>query len=86
MKYKVKLNPAPTDVQFATYRRHKKAGTTPGNPKWYKPLVVKPFIFREGKPPVYPHVETGAQWNAWHSRFSVHETTNIKTRYVGERD
>ena len=58
----MQLNPEPTDVQLALFRRHKAARTTPGNPKWYKPLVAKLFVFKAGQPPVYPRLPTGTAW------------------------
>lgn len=61
---KAKLNPEPTDVQRATYRRHQRKGTSPGNPKWYKKFTVQPFVFVAGKPPVFPRIESGAEWRA----------------------
>jgi len=48
-------NPEPTDVQRAQWRKHHKAGTTPGNPKWYRasnPTPKAPFTIRPA--PVYP--------------------------------
>ena len=78
-----KLNPAPTDVQFATFRRHQERGTTPGNPKWYQreALTVKPFEFKAGCPPVYPRLPTGAAWNAKHNENSVKLPEDLPTRY-----
>lgn len=82
MKYEVKVNPAPTDVQLATFRRHKAARTTPGNPKWYKPQVVRPFTFKVEAPPVLPRLPTGAAWNAAHNQNSVQKGCNLITQYV----
>ena len=57
------LNPEPTEAQRALFIRHKARGTTPGNPKWYRPMVVgKRAVFVPGPPPKYPHIETGGQW------------------------
>jgi len=53
------LNPEPTDLQRAQWRKHKRAGTSPGNPKWYKSRVIRPFVFKAGQAPVYPRVESG---------------------------
>ena len=75
------LNPEPTDVQLATFRRHKAAGTTPGNPKWYKPDVVKPFEFKAGLPPKFPHLPTGAQWLAKNGRYRVRPGQTLITPY-----
>jgi len=49
-----RLNPEPTEVQWARYQRHKAAGTSPGNPKWYRPQVLRRFEFKAGLPPKYP--------------------------------
>lgn len=63
------LNPEPTDLQRATWRRHHKAGTSPGNPKWYAvPRLPAYREFKPGQKPVYPRIETGQQWRAKHSR------------------
>ena len=78
-----RLNPEPTDVQLATFRRHKAAGTTPGNPKWYKPDVVKPFEFKAGLPPKYPHLPTGAQWLAKNNPNRACRGRPLVTRYMG---
>lgn len=54
---KCRLNPEPTDVQRAQWRRHHKKGTSPGNPKWYRapnPTPKAPFTWRPGMAPVYP--------------------------------
>ena len=58
------LNPEPTDVQLFLFRLHKKNGTTPGNPKWYRDPGAR---FRRGRrrrtgfgPPRYPRYQTGA--------------------------
>jgi hypothetical protein len=62
------LNPEPTDVQLAMFRRHKLKGTSPGNPKWYRPQVVKPFEFKAGRPPQYPRwTTTGQDGVVWRS-------------------
>jgi hypothetical protein len=61
------LNPEPTELQWALYRRHKRAGTSPGNPKWYRPQVVKPFVFKSGQPAKLPRYPTGAEWHAKHA-------------------
>lgn len=57
------LNPEPTDQQRAIWRRHHKAGTSPGNPKWYRaaalPKPAKPWV---GQKPVYPAIETGQEY------------------------
>ena len=83
------LNPEPTDVQRATLRRHQKAGTSPGNPKWYRSPAVKPFTFTPGLPPKYPRLPTGAQSHA--RRYGVSKVTTryadgtSLTRLVGKR-
>ena len=64
MKYEVKLNPEPTPVQFAQFRRHRAAGTSPGNPKWYKPPTIKPFKFVGGVR--LPRIESGAEYHTAH--------------------
>ena len=51
------INPEPTDVQRAIWRKHKKAGTSPGNPKWYhapQTAAKAPFAWKAGAAPVYP--------------------------------
>ena len=78
-----RLNPEPTDVQLALFRRHKAAGTTPGNPKWYKPQVVKPFEFKAGLPPKYPRYPTGAEHFKCRSRTTVKRPEDVPTRYIG---
>lgn len=76
------INPEPTDVQRATWRRHKVAGTSPGNPKWYKPLVIRAFEFTAGRPARLPHIETGAAWNDKYGRCSARVLrTEVVTRY-----
>lgn len=57
-----KLNPEPTEYQLTTFARHKRNGTSPGNPKWYRLRAVKRFVFTPGKKPVYARIETGAEW------------------------
>ena len=61
------LNPDPTDVQRAVWRRHHKAGTSPGNPKWYKaPVLPKPPKPWAGQAPVYPALPSGQAYRlAW---------------------
>ena len=76
----LKLNPEPTDVQLALFKRHKQAGTSPGNPKWYKSLVVKPFEFKGG-PAKYPPIPTGLQWNIKHGRQKARRHHSIVTYY-----
>lgn len=76
-----RLNPEPTDLQLALFRRHKAAGTTPGNPKWYKSQVIKPFEFKKGLPAKLPQYATGAQWNAKHNGCSVCRGQELVTRY-----
>ena len=49
-----------TATQLAAFKRHKANGTSPGNPKWYRPLVVRPFKF-DGRM-VLPRIETGGQF------------------------
>jgi len=62
---KCPLNPEPTDVQRATWRRHHKKGTSPGNPKWYRAATMpKPREFKPGRAPVYPKLPTGAEYRA----------------------
>jgi len=74
-----KLNPAPEASQYALYAKHKARGTSPGNPKWYKPqTLLAPFRFKPGMPPVYPRLPTGAQWNATYSTFSGSPTVRYK--------
>ena len=82
MKPYKEINPEPTDVQRATWRRHKAAGTSPGNPKWYKPQTVKPFEFKAGLPAKFPRLPTGAAFNATHNRHSVQKGRTLTTRYV----
>lgn len=53
-KEKSSLNPAPTDIQLALFARHKRNKTSPGNPKWYRPLIIRPFVFKPNQPPKYP--------------------------------
>lgn len=57
------LNPEPTAAQWALYRRHRDAGTSPGNPKWYKDPSIKPFVFVPDKAPRYPRLPSGAEWH-----------------------
>lgn len=78
--FEVKLNPEPTDIQWAQFKRHKAAGTSPGNPKWYKPQIVKPFEFKAGLPARLPRIETGAEWLAKHgsSRATMGQAAIIK--------
>jgi hypothetical protein len=78
------LNPEPTDVQLATYARHKRAGTTPGNPKWYKPTKAPtPFRFVPGMAPVYLRLPSGADWNTGHDPMSAKvRGVSVETRYV----
>ena len=45
--------PIPTPEQVARFQRHVKAGTTPGNPPWYKPPTIKPFKVKPGAKPVF---------------------------------
>jgi hypothetical protein len=59
--YEVKLNPEPSAIQLVMFRRHKARRTSPGNPKWYRPQMVKPFAFAACRPSVYPKLPTGAQ-------------------------
>ena len=77
-----RLNPEPTDSQLSLFQYHKQRGTSPGNPKWYKPLVVKPFNFVPNLPPKYPHLPTGAQWFTKHSSTSATECNPVVIRYV----
>ena len=82
-----RLNPAPTDVQRALYRRHRAAGTSPGNPKWYNRIAAKlpaPFTFVPGRKPVYPRLPTGADWNAKHNPNSATERRPVVTKYKSE--
>ena len=81
-EFPVKLNPEPTDVQLATFRRHKAAGTTPGNPKWYKLQVVRPFVFKAGAAPILPRLPTGAAFNAANGRDSARKGSVLLTKYV----
>ena len=76
------LNPEPTDVQLALFRRHKAARTTPGNPKWYKPQCTVPFKFKGGLKPVYPSLPTGAAWNTAHNTKSMRKGGLLITKYV----
>ena len=76
------INPEPTDVQRAIWRRHKAAGTSPGNPKWYKPFVVKPFEFKAELPAKLPHIESGADYNRKHNPNSATEQRPVVIRYV----
>lgn len=64
---KCPLNPEPTDVQRAIWRRHHKKGTSPGNPKWYRAASMpKPRKFKPGQPPVYPKIESGQAYRRAH--------------------
>jgi hypothetical protein len=56
------LNPEPTDIQLYLFRLHKKNGTSPGNPKWYRNPGAK-FRRRRtvGGPPRFPKYETGTE-------------------------
>jgi hypothetical protein len=64
---KCRLNPEPTDVQRAIWRRHKAKGTTPGNPKWYKvPKLPARLEFKYGQKPKYPALPTGAEYRIKH--------------------
>ena len=78
------LNPSPTDVQLATFARHKRAGTSPGNPKWYKPVKApSPFRFVSGMSPVYLRLPSGANWNVEHCSTSAKVLRcEVKTKYV----
>ena len=78
----VRLNLEPTDAQLALFYRHKAAGTTPGNPKWYKPQGVRPFVFKAGAAPVLPRMPTGAAWNTAHNKNSVRKGHDLITKYV----
>ena len=75
------INPEPTDVQRALWRRHKAAGTSPGNPKWYKPQKVTPFEFKAGLPARFPRLPTGTAWNARYNRCSARAGQTITTHY-----
>lgn len=79
-----RLNPEPTDAQWAAYHKHKSRGTTPGNPKWYKPRTIgKRVEFVPGRPPVYPRIESGADWNLNNSHTSAKVLgESVKTRYI----
>ena len=58
----MKLNPEPTDVQWASYRRHCAAGTTPGNPRWYQvPTLPATRVFKANAAPVYPELSKGTK-------------------------
>lgn len=61
--YEVKLNPEPSAIALAQFARHKARRTSPGNPKWYKPQVIRPFVFVPNRAPVYPRLGTGADWH-----------------------
>ena len=76
----LRLNPEPTDFQLRLFKHHKRAGTSPGNPKWYRPLVVKRFEFKGG-PAKYPPLPTGAQWAAKRSKFARQRGQLITTKY-----
>ena len=80
------LNPAPTDVQLALFARHKRNGTTPGDPKWYtrEKNVIRPFVFKPNQPPKYPHLPSSADWFRTHSKFTARRPEDIETRYVGD--
>jgi hypothetical protein len=59
------LNPEPTPAQWLTYRRHRKAGTSPGNPRWYRNSAFNPFVFKPNQPPQYPRFvsrPTNGEW------------------------
>jgi hypothetical protein len=45
--------PVATPEQVARFVRHVNAGTTPGDPPWYKFPKVKEFKFKPGAKPVY---------------------------------
>lgn len=88
------LNPAPSATQLALFARHKRNGTSPGNPKWYRPQTIKPFVFVANKKPVYPRIESGAACTARHcvsippqeSPFVVAARFESVAAYVGAFD
>ena len=61
----VKLRDTPaSDTELARILRYREAGTSPGNPKWYRPQIFpKTLIFKPGMCPVYPRLPTGQQFN-----------------------
>ena len=74
------LNPEPTEAQRAQFIKHKARGTTPGNPKWYRSAAIVPYkAFVPGRPPVYPHIESGQQWMVWYGPHSI--ANNSKSAY-----
>ena len=49
------LRPEPaTEYECGRMRRFREAGTSPGNPKWYRPQRVQLFEFTPGLPAVVP--------------------------------
>lgn len=51
----VELRDTPaSDLEFARIVRHREAGTSPGNPKWYKFPTIRQFIFKAGLPAKLP--------------------------------
>jgi len=69
--FQASLNPDVDPAALRLFKKHVKAGTTPGNPKWYRAAIVRARKFIAGAKPVYPRLETGAQW--FHEHHSKHE-------------
>ena len=76
------VNPEPAEHQLSLFRYHKRRGTSPGNPKWYRPLKVTPFKFTPNLPPKYPHLPTGTEWFAKNASSSATKTCPVVMRYV----
>ena len=48
------VNPEPSAIGIAKMAAYRARGESPGNPKWYKPLRVKPYEFVPGLPAKLP--------------------------------
>lgn len=75
----VQLNPEPSDYLIARMANLRRAGKSPGNPKWYHVPTMPRFEFKPGLPPKFPRLPTGAEWNA---KLYGALPEKIKTRYV----
>lgn len=54
-----------SDIQLASFKRHKRNGTSPGNPKWYRPSVIRAFVPQLSVR--VANVGTGQEWHTAHS-------------------
>jgi hypothetical protein len=52
--FQATIAPTCDDAQLARFAGHKARGTTPGNPTWYRPSIIKPFHFIADRAPIYP--------------------------------